>query len=173
MVQFGSRCESDTAYISQALSRGTQRVHAMRIVIASLFSRASTRHWRRKANPGAIIVDRLNIAQTLITASTRVWHNAGEMLLWQMPHVFTGLPTFSLGYPRLHDAANLPNSSVLIWRMRTTRFRRDFIPQNLPLPRFFISKICGILMTKGDNIYIAKMHVVLVSFDARSLCLFC
>ena len=96
MVQFGSRCESDTAYISQAfLSRGTQRVHAMRIVIASLFSRASTRHWRRKANPGAIIVDRLNIAQILITASTRVWHNAGEMLLWQMPHVFTGLPTIA------------------------------------------------------------------------------
>ena len=27
-------------------------------------------------------------------------------------------------------------------------------------------------MTKGDNIYIAKMHVVLVSFDARSIPLF-
>ena len=31
--------------------------------------------------------------------------------------------TFSLGYPRLDDAANLPKSSVLIWRMLTFCFR--------------------------------------------------
>ena len=50
---------------------------------------------RRKANPEAAIVDRLNIAQILITASTRVWHNAGEMLMWHMLNVFTGLPTIA------------------------------------------------------------------------------
>ena len=73
---------------------------------------------RLKATQRRQIVDRFNIAGTLITASTRVWRNAGGMYFWQMPHVFTSCQWATHGC--VMPAANLPNSSVLSLGMLTT-----------------------------------------------------